>query len=170
MSRDDGWGHEEGRNVLGKLLRVVEDHPHVDLLSISLEGVRRTDASFPRESVVELARRFRGKKGVCLTHCANQDLLDNWDAAALKKEQPLPVWNDDHYRMIGPPPSLGNKEMFELAMSSSFITASSAAKELGLKITNASMKLKQLEQQGYLLRKEVVSPSGGREFVYLRIK
>ncbi len=170
MSRDDGWGHEEGQSVLGQLLRAVEDHSRVDLVRISLEGVRRTDASFPRESVVELARRYRGEKGVCLTHCTNQDLLDNWDAAALKKEQPLLVWNDDQYRIIGPPPSLGNQEMLQLALSRASITASTAAKALDLKITNASMKLKQLEQQGYLLRKEVVSPSGGKEFVYLRIK
>jgi predicted transcriptional regulator len=60
--------------------------------------------------------------------------------------------------------------MLQLALSRASITASAAAKALDLKITNASMKLKQLEQQGYLLRKEVVSPSGGKEFVYLRIK
>jgi predicted transcriptional regulator len=82
----------------------------------------------------------------------------------------LLVWNDDRCRIIGPLPSTGNKEMFDLAMSRPSITASVAAKALDLKITNASMKLKQLEQHGYLLREEVVSPSGGKEFVYFRIK
>jgi len=171
MQRDDGWGHEDGKRVLDEIMRFLGVHSHSEIVRISIDGVRMTDASFPRESVVELARRYRlEKKGVSLTNFFDEDLLDNWDAAALKKEQPLLVWNDDQYRIIGPLPSVGNKEIFELAMSHQSITASAAAKALDLKIANASMKLRQLEMQGYLLRKEVVSPSGGIEFVYFRIK
>ncbi len=170
MARDDGWGHEEGHKVLLALLKAVEAQPTIKIFRISLEGVKRTDASFPRESVLELARRYRGKKGFCLIHFTNKDLLDNWDAAALKKDQPLIVWKNDKYELIGPPPSLGNKDIFEFALAVPLLTASTAAKSLDLKITNASTKLKLLEEQGYLLRKEEVSPTGGKEFAYFRIK
>ncbi len=37
-------------------------------------------------------------------------------------------------------------------------------------IANASMKFKQLWQQGFLLRREDISESGGVEYVYYRIK
>src|SRR5689334_22475085 len=93
MDRADGWGHAEGQEVLERLLSLIEAQPAVRLVRISLHGVERTDASFPRESVVELAKRFRGTIGFCLTDAEDQDLLDNWDAAARKKEQPLIAWN-----------------------------------------------------------------------------
>ncbi len=170
MPRDDGWGHEEGHETLDALLGVVESQPGIRIFRISLKGVRRTDASFPRESIVELARRYRGRKGFCLIHFTNQDLIDNWDAAALKKEHPLVIWNNDQYILIGSPPSLGNREILEFALSIPSLTASITSMALNLKITNASTKLKQLEAQGFLLREEVVSPSGGKEFIYFRIK
>lgn len=66
MERDDGWGNIEGRKVYQRLLEAVENQPHSLVFRIFLSGVRRTDASFPRESVIELAKYFRGKKGFCL--------------------------------------------------------------------------------------------------------
>ncbi|MBN1840730.1 MAG: DNA-binding protein [Deltaproteobacteria bacterium] len=170
MERADGWGHEEGRKVFNALLAAVEKTPAIRIFRISLDGVKRTDASFPRESVVELARRYRGIKGFCLTKISNKDLLDNWDAAALKKEQPLMVWSEDQYQVIGPRPSAGNREIFELAVNRGKLTASAAVKELGIKITNASNKLKQLEVKGFLLRADDIAESGGKEFVYFSIK
>ena len=58
MDSSEGWGHEHGQAVHLKLLKAVESNPGKAIVRLSLDGVRRTDASFPRESVVELARRF----------------------------------------------------------------------------------------------------------------
>lgn len=171
MHGSDAWGHDEGREVFFKLLKAVEDNPGCQVFRISLNGVRRTDASFPRESVIELAKRLRGSKGICLLDASNQDLLDNWDMAAVKKDQPLLVWNPDNsYRILGPQPSRGTKEIFEYVVNASRATAVSAAKALDLKLTNASTKLKTLSEQGFLLRRDEVAPSGGIEFVYFAIK
>ena len=170
MSGPDGWGHEQGRDVHAKLLKELEANPGRTVIRVSLKEVQRTDASFPRESVVELARRFRGHKGFCLVDLGDEDLLENWDAAALRREQPLICWRDETYRILGPNPSSGNAAILELVMKKGSLTASAAARALDLKLTNASMKLKQLLDQGFVLRKEETAPSGGVEYTYIRIK
>lgn len=156
-----------------KLLRIVETNPEKRIFRISLEGVKRTDSSFPRESVIELAKRFRGAKGFYLTDIDSQDLLDNWDMAATKKSQPLFVWENENggsYRIIGPQPSRGTKQVFEYVVSVSHATAVSCAKTLGLKLTNASSKLKSLCEQGFLLRSDENALSGGIEYDYFPIR
>lgn len=173
ISGADAWGHEEGREVFLKLLRIVEANPETKIFHISVEGVKRTDSSFPRESVIELAKRFRGARGFYLTNMDSQDLFDNWDMAAIKKSQPLFVWENNgrnSYRIIGPRPSRGTKQVFEYVVSVSHATAVSCAKALGLKLTNVSSKLKSLCEQGFLLRRDETAPSGGIEYVYFPIK
>ena len=170
MGGSDGWGHEQGREVFIRLLETVEKHPGTVIFQISLKGVERTDASFPRESIVELARRYRGYKGFCLIDVSDPDLLDNFDAAALKREQPLIVWKNERWQIIGQQPSKGNVDMLAYALSVPKCTAVAASGALKLQLTNASTKLKQLFSQGFLLRKEEVAQSGGLEYVYYRIK
>lgn len=171
MTRSDGWGHEEGREVFTKLLHTVERNPGKRIFRVSLTGVSRTDASFPRESVMELARRYRGDKGFCLVDVTDVDILDNWAAAAEKKNQPMVVWlSDGSHRLIGPQPSKGNASTFEFALQTPIVRAAEAADALGLKVQNASTKLKQLWEQGFLLRREDVADSGGVEFLYFRIR
>jgi hypothetical protein len=169
MERDDGWGNAEGREVYQKLLKAVEGHPGKWIFRISLGGMRRTDASFPRESVVELAKRFRGQKGFCLVDVPNQDLMDNWEAAALKRAQPLTVWRDDQPEIIGPAPTRGNQRLLDFILSVHETAAVEAARALGLKLTNVSTKLKQLQDGGYILRRDESAPTGGVEYRYFRI-
>lgn len=169
MERDDGWGNEEGREVHQKLLRAVEGDAGKIVFRVSLAGIRRTDASFARESVIELARRYRGQKGFCLSDVPNQDLLDNWDAAAQRRQQPLTVWRGDRPEIIGPAPSRGNKAALAYVLSVCETTAAAMAKALNLKLTNASSKLKQLLDEGFILRRDEISPTGGVEYHYFRI-
>lgn len=167
MDSDDGWGREQGMKVHSKLISLIEQSSSV-MFQISMKNVRRIDASFPRESIMDIARRYKGEKGFCLTDISNPDLIDNLDAAALKKEIPMFIWNDDEYQLIGTEPKLGVKAVLEIALSKSSITAAEVAKELNLKLNNASMKLKQLVTEGYLVRQEEIAPSGGKEFYYYR--
>jgi hypothetical protein len=170
MGDSDGWGHVLGRRVYEQLRSLVETHPEELIIRISLEGVERTDISFPRESVVELARSYRGQRGFCLTDVHDQDLLDNWDAAAFRREQPLFVWNNgEFFRLLGPQPSAGLQDMLEYVRSVPVARTSEAAAVLNLKVPNASNKLKQLWQEGYILRREQSATSGGVEYEYLRI-
>src|SRR4051812_39438448 len=116
MDRAHGWGRVEGREVYNRLLKYVESQPGAVIFKISLDGVSRLDISFASETVVELARRYRGKKGFCFVDLDDPDLTENWDAAALKKDQPLVIWRGKDAHVIGPQPSEGNKEAFAFAL------------------------------------------------------
>ena len=55
-------GNQEGREVYQALLKDIDKNPQISIFEISLAGVNATDASFPRESIVSLAKNFRGEK------------------------------------------------------------------------------------------------------------
>lgn len=170
MGHSDGWGRSQGREVYQKLVGVVEGRPGVMVLRVSLAGIRRVDISFASETVVELARRYRGVKGFCLTDLTDPDMLENWDAAALRASQPLMVQESNgHLRPLGLEPSPGNLRAFRFAVERTSARAAEFAAAAKLSITNASTKFKQLWEQGFLLRRENLAPSGGVEFEYFRI-
>jgi hypothetical protein len=170
MQNGDGWGNEQGRMLYSRLLDLVEKNPAELVFSISLEGVRRTDSSFPREGVVRLAKHFRCSRGLCLSDIHSVDLIENWDAAAIRMGQPLTIWDGDKWRIIGPPPSEGTKGMLNFVLSVPKTTTSEAAAGLRLQVPNASNKLKKLWEEGYILRMERIAPSGGVEHEYFRIR
>ena len=170
MSLPDGWGVEEGREVYHKLLERVEVHSQAVVFRISLAGVRRTDVSFPRESVIEMAYRYRGQKGFCLCDLSDDNLAENWDAAALKRGQPIFVWSRKGYRLLGPLPSTGLRKVLDLIMEQDNITTAELARHARATVSNASNKLRALSDGGYILRREQAAATGGIEYVYKRIR
>jgi hypothetical protein len=169
MDRPEGWGRGEGRQVYQKLLEFVEDNPGTLIFKISFKGVRRVDISFASETLVELARRYRRSKGFCVIDLVDEDMIENVDAAAEKKEQPLMIWRGKSPELIGAGPSEGTREAFQFAMGRAETRATEFAMKQGITIANASMKFKQLWEQGYLLRRESAAESGGVEYLYQRI-
>lgn len=171
MPSPEGWGRSQGREVYSKLIEFVESHPGVLIFRVSVEGVNRVDISFASETLVELARRFRGRKGFCFIDLVDSDMLENWEAAAERKSQPLLIWRGEEGRTIGLSPSQGNASALTFALKREFTRATEFVSATpGMTIANASMKFKQLWDQGFLLRRENVAESGGVEFVYFRIK
>jgi hypothetical protein len=170
MDRPEGWGREQGRDVYQRLLRAVEESGSTRIVRISMKGVRRVDISFASETIVELARRYRGAKGICLIDLNDDDMIENIDAAASKKGQPLLIWRGKSARVLGAQPTEGCREAFNFALERSEARAVEFAHtKRNTSIANASMKFKQLWEQGFLLRHESVAGSGGVEFVYRRI-
>ena len=165
MDGDHGWGREQGRKVYQELLRFVEDNPGTVVFRISMEGVKRIDISFASEAIVELARRFRGSKGFCLSNVTDADLMENIDAACEKKRQPMFVGGPSS-TVLGLKPTKGTRDAFEFAMGRRNARATEFATEKGIPIPNSSMKFKTLWEQGFLLRSERTSDSGGVEYVY----
>ena len=168
MGKAEGWGRDQGREVYQRLLRSVEESPGILVFKVSMRGVNRLDISFSSETIVELARRFRGRKGICLIDLTDKDLIENLDAAAEKKEQPILVWHAKSADLIGATPSEGTREAFGFAMGRSECRAAEFAQSRGLSIANASSKFKQLWEQGFLLRPEAAAESGAMEFLYQR--
>jgi len=170
MDGPDGWGRIQGRQVYERLRSCLDNNPTEMIIRISLKGVKRTDILFPRESVIALAKEYCGKRGFCLREVDDPDLLENWDAAAERREQPLMVWDGDQLmQVLGPRLNPGLREMFDYVISVPVARTSEAARSLGLKVPNASNKLKQLWREGYILRQEQSASSGGVEYEYLRI-
>ena len=170
MDRPEGWGRDQGRHVYQRLLRFVEDSAGTVVFKVSMKGVQKLDISFASATVVELARRYRRVKGFCLVDLSDDDLIENLDAAAKKRDQPIIVWKGKSADVLGAEPSEGTREAFQFAMARPRSRAAEFAARKGLSIANASMKFKQLWEQGFLLRRESVADSGGVEFVYQRIK
>lgn len=170
MTSPDGWGNAQGKEVGSRLEDYILKNPLTEIFQVSFKGINRTDASFSRECVVEIASRFRTKKGITIVDLDDIDLIENLELAAVKKTQPLFLWQGDSWRLLGPNPSKGNTDLLNYALSISEITTSAASSTLGLKLTNASTKLKQLWEGGYIMRREEMAPTGGIEFIYYRIK
>jgi hypothetical protein len=171
MDDDQGWGREAGRIVYQRLLAHMEATPGVIVFRFSFKGVRRIDISFASEAVVELAKRYRGAKGFSLADLTDIDLIENIEAAALRKAQPILIWDGDKARVIGPEPSQGTREALAFALSRPIVRAAEFAQATpDMSIANASTKFRQLWEQGFLLRREATAESGGVEYVYYRIR
>jgi hypothetical protein len=164
-----GWGREQGRRVYNELLTFIESRPGTLVFLISLRGIDRMDISFASESLVEIARRFRGSKGFAVADVPDADMLENLEAAAARVHHPLMVRQEGRMLVIGLQPSKGNAEAFQFALMHPMVRAAQFAAAAEMPIANASMKFKQLWEQGFLLRRESVADSGGVEFVYFRI-
>ena len=164
------FGNDEGREVFQKLSKKIDSYPNKQIFGISLKGITRTDASFPRESVISLAKAKRGEKGFFLTDFSSKDLMDNWDYAAKAKNQPIIVLVGQRHEVIGPDLNTGDKELLDLIIKERIVTTSKVAARLGVSAQNASGKLKKLHTQGLIMGAKEVAESGGMEFVYKAIK
>jgi hypothetical protein len=166
MGRPECWGRSEGREVHQRLLEFVERNAGTVVFRISMKGVKRMDISFASETIVEVARRYRRTKGFCVVDLSDTDLIENLDAAAEKKEQPIVIWGEKTSMVVGRQPSEGLREAFQFAMSRIRCRAAEFASKKEMSIANASMKFKQLWEQGFLLRSESTADTGGVEFIY----
>ena len=169
-SNANPFGNIEGKNVFRKLVDFVEEHPRTQIFGVSLDGIEATDASFPRESVVSVAKHFRGERGVFLINFRDRDLIDNWTYAARAKDQPLVIWNDASFEVIGPELNPPTRTLVEYVLKNRSVVAAQVATDLGLSVQNASTRLKGLVAAGYLLRAEEAAESGGIEFKYRAIR
>ena len=166
---DHPFGNKQGRETLIMLSDFVDEHSG-SVFEISLDGIEATDASFPRESVISLAKLLKGEKGFYLTCFSSKDLLDNWDYAAVAKEQSLIVLLDDGYKVIGPALNTGAAELLDFVINEGEVTTAKVAGKFDISAQNASAKLKKLFHMGLILGSKEVAESGGMEFIYKAVR
>ncbi|RLA46710.1 MAG: DNA-binding protein [Gammaproteobacteria bacterium] len=167
---DTAYGNAEGRQVYQKLADAVDGLPGARVIGISLDGIKRTDASFPRESVVSFVKAKIHEKGFYVFGIINQDLIDNWDAAARIKNQNIIVLIKDSYQVLGPELNLGAKNLLDFIFEKGKVTTSDVADKWEVSAQNASAKLKKLHNQGLIVGRKEAATSGGMEYVYEAIK
>ncbi|WP_314339931.1 helix-turn-helix domain-containing protein [Acinetobacter guillouiae] len=160
------FGNIIGRKTLQRFQEVIDSCPACFVFEISLEGIEATDSSFPRESVVSLVKQFREEKWFYLSHFSSVDLIDNWDYAAKAKLQPILIVEPTGARFIGPELNGATKDLLDFVVSHQNVTTSNLAKELNISVQNASTRLKRLVAEGYLIRSEEPSITGGIEYLY----
>ena len=161
------FGNEKGRETFIRIRNYIEKHEEISVFEISLEGIIATDSSFPRESIITLAKHYRKTKGFYLEGFDdNKDLEDNWSYPARAYEQPLIVWSDGIYKILGSEPSKSNMAIIDFVYKHSQATASLISSEMEMTIHNASTKLKKMFDAGFFLRSEEVAETGGKEFIY----
>jgi predicted transcriptional regulator len=163
-------GNIQGKSVFKKIDLFIFENQMVDVFGISLKGIEATDASFPRESIIALSKKYRGQKFFYLIDMNNIDLIDNWSYGAIAKEQPLTIWNGSKYQTIGPETSDANKPLLDYILKNRAATTSQVAKYFDITAQNASTRLKKIYSAGYINRTEETAETGGKEFVYKAIK
>lgn len=167
--KDHPFGNVQGKKTYQELKAYVDRHPEQMVFEISMMGIVATDSSFPRESVISLARHLRGERWFTLSgfNPEDADLIANWHAGALVKEQNLVVLKEGgEVAFIGPPLNESTKELVLLVFKHGQIATATVAKTLGISVQNASTRLKKLVLDGLVMRYEEIAPSGGKEFIY----
>lgn len=164
------FGNEEGREVFRRIHDVLASHPQCKIFGISLNGILATDASFPRESIVSLAKMYKGEKGFYLSDFSSDDMIDNWHYAANAKGQPLIIKLKKGYRVIGPELTESATELLDFIMLKNIVTTSVVAAHFDISVQNASAKLKKLYETGLILGSKETAETGGLEYVYTAIK
>lgn len=159
-------GNVKGKAVFAELSNIIESHQGTDMFGISLSGIVATDASFPRESVMSLAKHYSGSKFFYLIDMNDEDLVDNWTYGAIAKEQPMTVWDDNHAFFIGPDMTKSIEELANYMLLKRDVTTSDISKAFDITTQNASTRLKNLYKFGYVRRVEDIAESGGKEFIY----
>lgn len=167
---DSPYGNDQGQAAHAKLKKELNKYPQARIIGISLKGIKRTDASFPRESVISLAKEKRGELGFYLKDFANEDMIDNWDYAARFKEQPLVVFIGKEFKVIGPELGSDTQKLLSFIMNKETVTTSMVAEKFDLSAPNASGKLKKLLNQGLVIGSKETAESGGLEYVFSAIK
>lgn len=163
---DHPYGNVKGREAFHKLLAYVQERPTQKVFGVSLKGILHTDASFPRESVISLAKHFKGERWFFLCDLRSRDLLDNWSYAADAKEQPLIVLWEGKAELIGARLQGAAEKLARYVVSHGEVTTAKVAKDLGISVQNASTQLKRLSNQGVVMRDELAAETGGKEFIY----
>jgi hypothetical protein len=169
LSEPEGWGRVQGGSIQRALLAKIEHNQTPELIRLSLADLKRIDVTFAAEVIAEPVRRFLGIKAICAICCPDSDIAENVAAAALLARVPITIWTRDVPQVTGPMPRAGCRAALDFALRREEVRATDVASALRISIANASTKLKQLSEAGYLLRDEGASKSGGPEFIYRRI-
>ncbi len=168
MNAPEGWGFAAGTMIQRKLAGYIEN-ADAHLVRIAIDGVNRIDVTFASTVIVELVRQNFGKRAMYVVKIANDEVFENIAAAAERMKVPVTIWLGDTAQVVGLEPVCGSRETLAYVLARDSVRTADYAAASGLSAANASTRLKQLWEQGFLMRDERSAASGGMEYVYRRI-
>ncbi|WP_228712460.1 hypothetical protein [Klebsiella pneumoniae] len=101
-----------------------------------------------RESVIALAKQLCGEKYFLSPMSAQQNLIDNWDYAAIAKQQSMIVVLAGGVRVIGPEAKSSTKALLDVVLGRNGVSTANVAKSLNISVQNASTRLKNFPVKG----------------------
>jgi hypothetical protein len=164
------YGANKGKEVYQKLLLVFEENCEHRIFKISMKGIEEADVSFLRESIVAIAKQYLAEKAIYIVDLKNQDIIDNLNCACTVKNQPLILWDNDDYKILGKKITDVTRKLIDLVVVNAPITSVKVSEKLDISTANASVKLNKLFKSGYIFRSENVATTGGIEFHFTAIK
>lgn len=173
IGHSDAWGTEFGAKIFADLNRFLLPLNEGTLVVIDYNGIRRSDASFQREAIIETLRKHRPRLLFVASHIDDPDLRANLELALQKRGDVLLVREKDGQRVI-----LGKRLPIEhqgtLAVveqtRGEFTSGKLTVKPYNLGPSTASARLTALWKTGLVERVEGAAPGGGKEYRYFSIR
>jgi len=170
VKNDSPSGSTTGKKAYQKILTIIEKNPQQLIFEISFADIKMADSTFLRESIVSVGKQLIAQKAIFVTNIDNKDIIDNLNYAAINKMHPIFVWKSKKYQILGPKITTVTKEFIDAIIKKGPITAADIASKSDITARNASVKLNKLFKDGFVFRDESVAATGGREFLYKKIK
>lgn len=160
-------GSKLGHQAFSEFTDQVDVAKETSVFNISFKGIEQIDACFAIAGIVALCRLYKGEKHFYLSDIQNRDILTNLSCVATVYDLPLLILHDNqNTEWIGKALTPNNAELLTYIYSKPKVTTAIIAKKFELSVPNASIKLKKLYDQGYLVATKQDAVSGGHEYIY----
>jgi hypothetical protein len=119
IGSDEAWGRDLGRKIYrlieDEIFRIEKANPGNKVFVFDLSGLKKMDASFPQEAIVEILRKFRSSKYFILMNIDNQAIEENMSMAFEKRNEVGLVRDAHGFRAVGAPLAQDFKDIIKLA-------------------------------------------------------
>jgi hypothetical protein len=167
----EAWGADDGLEAFGKLDALLRERSE-PLVNLSMNDVQRLDASCSREVIASVIQRYRGVRCFFLSGVNSKSLKENVDAALARKNM----------RMLLRLPS-GGYELLGVELKSHLVQTLDVLEQHGqatsrqicaaienLTLTACNNRLKDLSDDGLIMKVEGAAESGGKEYLYVALR
>lgn len=170
----DAWGTSEGSRVFGELNIELLGLSEGTMVPIDYSGLRRSDASFQREAVVETIRKHRPRLLFVAINLTDPDVRGNLELALEKRGEALIVRDAHDSVVLGKTLTREEQAALEMVRHAGELTSGQLLKRAnqgrtGITPSTASTRLSSLWKAGLIERVEGIAASGGREYRYFPI-
>ncbi len=168
---DDAWGTDLGAKISADLNRMLVTQSAGTLAVFDFSGIKRSDASFQREAIVETMRRHRPRLLFLIEGITNPDLRSNLVLALERRGDAVFVRNDDgRLEAIGSVSETQRRTLQAIGDLDEVTSRELLTKLPALTPPNATNRLNDLAAAGLLERADGAAMGGGRQYRFFTIR